>query len=302
MKYSFVFTALSALSIYQVAQGLPAKRSDGITDADVLNFALTLEHLENEFYNLGLQKYSAKDFEHAGYPAWVRGRFEQIAVHEKTHVEFLSSALSAAGVSPVQACEYEFPLNGPKSFVALSETLESVGTSAYTGAASLISNKEYLTAAASILTVEGRQAAWVNSAVLKQNPWGSSFETPLDINQAFTLASGFIKSCPSTNTALPAKAFPALTVPTSARPGQQVTLTFSPADNASQPLYAAFISGLGTQIVPINDKKQVTIPNGLMGNVYVVVSTDGDTVADNTTAAGPALVIFDFDSTGKVVS
>lgn len=76
-------------------------------DVEILNFALTLEHLENAFYHQGLAKYSEKDFENAGHPAWTRGRFEQIAAHEKTHVDFLTAALVAAGAKTVEACEYQ---------------------------------------------------------------------------------------------------------------------------------------------------------------------------------------------------
>ena len=52
-------------------------------DVNVLNFALTLEHLENAFYVEGLKKHSQNDFLKAGLPQWVRGRFEQIAKHGK---------------------------------------------------------------------------------------------------------------------------------------------------------------------------------------------------------------------------
>ena len=75
-------------------------------DTQGLNFALSLELLEREFYKRGLSRYSKEDFKKAGYPAWVRGRFEQIYEHERTHVQFLESALTAAGAEYVKPCEY----------------------------------------------------------------------------------------------------------------------------------------------------------------------------------------------------
>ena len=76
-------------------------------DVDILNFALTLEHLENAYYQQGLSKYSEQDFLDAGLPQWARGRFQQVAAHEKTHVEFLTTAINAAGAHPVEPCEYQ---------------------------------------------------------------------------------------------------------------------------------------------------------------------------------------------------
>jgi hypothetical protein len=50
-----------------------------------------------------LAKFSEDDFAAAGYPAWVRGRFTQIAGHENEHVTLLSGAI---GASATQQCEY----------------------------------------------------------------------------------------------------------------------------------------------------------------------------------------------------
>ena len=72
-------------------------------DISVLTFALTLEHLENAFYTQGLAKYSESDFQKDGLPAWVRGRFVQIAEHESEHVKYLTQALGDLAPQP---CEY----------------------------------------------------------------------------------------------------------------------------------------------------------------------------------------------------
>lgn len=72
------------------------------TDAQVLNFALTLEYLEATFYTEYLHSHSQSAFEHAGLPPWVRGRFEQIKAHENIHVEFLKAALGDEAVKPCQ--------------------------------------------------------------------------------------------------------------------------------------------------------------------------------------------------------
>ena len=72
-------------------------------DTEVLQYALTLEHLENTFYSEGLDKLDEQAFADAGYPPWVRARFEQIKGHEATHVQVLSAALGDAAPQP---CTY----------------------------------------------------------------------------------------------------------------------------------------------------------------------------------------------------
>jgi hypothetical protein len=126
MKYSNLLFALLLVSVPFIVSAFPARRaapSGNISTwyprpapslnqifpspvVDVLTFALTMEHIENTFYSDRLAKYSKEDFVKAGYPAYTRGRFTQIALHEKTHVQMLSSAISAAGGKVPQPCEY----------------------------------------------------------------------------------------------------------------------------------------------------------------------------------------------------
>ncbi|KAG9014767.1 hypothetical protein FRB94_010614 [Tulasnella sp. JGI-2019a] len=174
------FLALGASAI-----PVHTKRDAAITDTDVLQYALTLEHLENTFYKQALGKFDDAAFKSAGFEPIVRERFVEISQHEQDHVTFLSAAI---GSQATQACEYNFPYNDVKSFAALSMVLEGVGTSAYLGAAKFLGDETLLTTAGSILTTEARQASWVSSSVLQDAPWSGPFETPLDFNQVFTLA------------------------------------------------------------------------------------------------------------------
>ncbi|KDR70429.1 hypothetical protein GALMADRAFT_214518 [Galerina marginata CBS 339.88] len=275
-----------------VVLSTPLKRA--IDDTTVLNFALTLEHLENAFYQSALAKFDAKAFTDAGLPAFARGRFAQVAAHEQTHVKFLSDALGDKATKP---CVYNFPYTDPKSFAALSQVLEGVGTSAYTGAAQLISNKDYLTAAASVLATEARHASWVASAVNKFSGWSGSFDVPLGLNQVFTLAAAFITSCPSTNPTLPVHAFPALTV-TGAVPGKNAAIS---APNAtSTPTHIAFFTGFDKLFAEIQNG-HVTVPTGLAGQVYAVATTSATQATDDVIVAGPTILLFETDSNNNLV-
>jgi Ferritin-like domain len=76
------------------------------TDIQVLNYALTLEHLENAFYAGALARFDDKAFRDAGLPSEARVRFSEVAFHEATHVLALRAALALLGGQATQPCTY----------------------------------------------------------------------------------------------------------------------------------------------------------------------------------------------------
>jgi hypothetical protein len=92
MKFTQIVTAASALVATAVAG--PIKRQAAYTDADILNYALTLEHLEDKFYREGLANFTLADFEAAGYDAEFYNNIKEVSYDETTHVSFLTSALA----------------------------------------------------------------------------------------------------------------------------------------------------------------------------------------------------------------
>jgi len=280
-------------SILAVASARPYQKSlPAVSDTLILQYALTLEHLENAFYSGALAKYDESAFTKAGLPSWARGRFEQVASHEAIHVSALTAAL---GKDAVAHCEYSFPYTDPASFAALSSILESAGVSAYLGAAQFIQNKQYLTVAGSILTTEARHQAWVSSAVRKEQPWSSAFDTPLGFNQIFSLAAPFITSCPHSNPPLPFKAFPTLKAVIN---GNKATYSFNSTRGALY--YAAYYHGLNVQIAPLDSSKRATIPDGLQGTYFTVITTASDgNVTDANTIAGPLITVSDFPASAR---
>jgi len=287
----FSVAALAALS-----SAAPAKRQAKTpSDADILNYALTLEHLENTFYSQALSKYSVADFKSAGFDEATYNRIKTVSGDEATHVSFLTSALTAAGAKAVEACTYDFGYTDVKSFLATASVLEGVGVSAYLGAAADIMSKTYLTAAGSILTVEARHSAYIRNSI-GQSPFPQPFDNPLSFNEVYTLAAQFIKSCPSSNPPLPVKAFPTLTASSSdamIKTGSTVMLSTKGYSITGGPVYAAFITVTGPMFVEtkqVSGGYQVMVPKGVAGQSYVVLTSCNTAATDDTIVAGPAIV------------
>ncbi|PLW31659.1 hypothetical protein PCANC_07855 [Puccinia coronata f. sp. avenae] len=284
------FSTIVSAAVMLAAPSRQATGSVGnLTDADILNFALTLEHLEAAFYSQGLAKYDEKAFASAGFSNDTRQKIQTISEDENSHVAFLTSALTATGVTPVQPCNYTFPHQDPKSFLALSQILEGVGVSAYIGAAGSIQKPDYLTAAATILTVEARHNAYVR-LVNGESPFPTAFDTPVEPRAIVTLATPFFSGCP--NGSAPAfKAFPALNVTGKLTAGSSVNVASANTTGATN---CAFLSGLNITYSPFaNGKCQVPTDGKVGGGQVYVLLTDSQNVRDSSTIAGPAIVEMD---------
>lgn len=144
---------------------------------EVLKFALLLEYLEAEFYNIGLSTPGL-------IPAQDRPVFEQIAKHENAHVNFLRTALgSMAEPKPrfdfTARGQYPTVFSNYQTFLALSQAFEDTGVRAYKGqAGNLVSNSAVLQAALQIHSVEARHAAHIRrmrrdmpNGVATNKPW-----------------------------------------------------------------------------------------------------------------------------------
>jgi len=269
--------------------GMMLKRADGgnYTDVDILQYALTLEHLEATFYRQGLANYTESDFAAAGFSNATRKNIELLGAQEATHVSVLSAGLSSAGQKPVEECTYNFGTTDVKSFLGLASVLESVGVSAYLGAAPYISTPAYLTIAAAITTVEARHQAYV-SYVEGTAPFPSPFDTAIGLRQVITLAGSFIKSCPQ-GSAPTLQGFPALALSGNATAGREVTLNAANV-TTNGTVYCAFTSGISNvSYVEYKDSK-CTVPSTFVGQTYVVLTSSNGTLADNNTIAGPAIL------------
>ncbi|MBZ9731626.1 ferritin-like domain-containing protein [Salegentibacter sp. JZCK2] len=123
---------------------------------EVLQFALTLEYLERDFYQMGLDS--------GVIPADDENIFVLIRDHESSHVDLLKAAL---GGNAFDAPEFDFsgglgldPFNNYAQFLALAQGFEDTGVRAYKGqAGALVDDDALLEYALQIHSVEARHAS-----------------------------------------------------------------------------------------------------------------------------------------------
>lgn len=96
------FLTLTALVAAHLASAAPfagpvdkplAPRQVEITDDVILNYALTLEMIEDNFYQRGLFNFSESDFAAAGFDSDFYGNLTQVSYDEVAHINFLTAAL-----------------------------------------------------------------------------------------------------------------------------------------------------------------------------------------------------------------
>lgn len=131
-----------------------ALAQSGNTTIDILNYALTLEHLEARAYReilaAGLVTGTARDY------------FQSFGAHEAAHVDALTQTIQSLGGMPVQAQQnYNWPaFQNEQEVLEYFQMVEELGAAAYLGQApNLIDNDDLLTAAVSIHNVEAQHAA-----------------------------------------------------------------------------------------------------------------------------------------------
>jgi hypothetical protein len=152
---------LAALLAPNKANARSAAFMAGVTETptSALQLALTLEYLEDEFYQIALDTNGL-------IPASDHAIIAQISQHENAHVAFLMNAL---GDDAPEKPTFDFTVGGAfdtfdnyETFLALSQAFEDTGVRAYKGqAGNLISNGDLLTAALQIHSVEAMHASQI---------------------------------------------------------------------------------------------------------------------------------------------
>lgn len=128
-------------------------------DMDILNYALTLEHLESEAYRVanasGLLSGKAADY------------FKEFGAHEAAHVDALTQTIRDMGGTPVaKADSYAFPsFANADEIVEFFQSVEELGAAAYLAQAPRLENPDLITAAIAIHNVEAQHAATLSDLI-----------------------------------------------------------------------------------------------------------------------------------------
>lgn len=167
------------------ARKASAQQFDG--DADIGNFALTLEYLEAEFYQRALA---------AGVLSGnALAVIQNTAAHEQAHVEAIIGYLQGAGATPVEKPQFTFPagaFSSTASILELAGTFEPVGVGAYLGAATEIQNPDLLAAAGSIVGVEDEHVVAINNLLGVVPPANTAFPEALTRQQVLAAIAPFL--------------------------------------------------------------------------------------------------------------
>jgi len=186
-----VIPSAVALQMLSGPQWVFAQTADFSDDIEVLNYALTLEYLESEFYKQGNAK-NLLEGQEAEY-------LKQIGADEDAHVSALTQTITKLGGAPAAKPTVDFGTSfaSRESYLKTSHTFENLGVSAYLGAAGFIKDKTILQAAAGIFGVEARHAAVVGNLLdlpAEEGVYFGATETPKGKAEVLATAAPFIKS------------------------------------------------------------------------------------------------------------
>jgi hypothetical protein len=161
------------------------------SDVDVLNYALTLEHLEYAFYRDGIGNFT---FGTDPFGQSIDTNLAAIRDHEGAHVDALTQAISGMGGTPVAEAMYDFGYGtDPVKFLATAAALENTGVSAYDGAGQYIQTPDLLPVAGGIVAVEARHASYLN-LITGAEPFPNAFEQAKTPAEILEIAGPFIVS------------------------------------------------------------------------------------------------------------
>ncbi len=189
--------AASAFAIFLAAcgdddedsSGMKSKSTAGTNAADlaIVQYALTLEHLETDFYNAVIDSGVVKTKGLGDVAKMIRD-------NEQEHVDALTRTVGQLGGTPKRPkTNFDAVIEGgEKKVLETAAVVENLGAAAYLGQAPRIKSAEVLAAALAIHSVEGRHAAALNTVVGKTIVPDGAFAKPASMAQVLPQVKPFL--------------------------------------------------------------------------------------------------------------
>jgi rubrerythrin len=156
-------------------------------DLEIVQYALTLEHLETDFYNAVIDAGVIKDKALAETAKMIRD-------NEQEHVDALTGTVEQLGGKAKRPkTNFDAVLEGgPEMVLKTAATVENLGAAAYLGQAGRIKSKEILAAALAIHSVEARHAAALNTVVGMTIVPDGAFAKPASMEEVLPKVKPFL--------------------------------------------------------------------------------------------------------------
>lgn len=154
-------------------------------DQEILNFALTLEYLEAEFYTQAIRG--------AGLSGDLLRLTRIVSNHENIHVRTLRSALGRRAVAKPRF-DFKDTVTNAGKFLDTAIVLEDTGVAAYAGQGPRLQTRSIVEVALSIHSVEARHAAALNTLTDQIITPDGAFAKPADAQTVLDSVQPFIVS------------------------------------------------------------------------------------------------------------
>jgi hypothetical protein len=167
-RAAFLRRAVLGGAALLAASAAPAQAAVDVRDEAILNYALSLEYVQDSFYG---------EVERIG--ALTGDLAEQarvVAAHERAHVKAFRQVLGSKAIKRPRF-DFQGATEDADKFRRTAVAFEDLAVAAYKGQAPLIQSRAYLVPALAIHSVEARHAAWIRR-LAGITPAATAFDEP----------------------------------------------------------------------------------------------------------------------------
>ena len=160
--------AVGALALLVTEAGAAQAASGRKQDVAILNYALSLEYLQADFYSeVERMKVLEGKLAHQA---------QVVGAHERAHVAAFRRTLGSAAIRKPRF-DYRGATEQPEAFRRTAVAFEDLAVAAYKGQAPKLRSGAFLASALAIHSVEARHAAWIRR-LAGAKPAATAFDQP----------------------------------------------------------------------------------------------------------------------------